>query len=161
MHKFDHLLLPKASKVVQDASFFRRMFAFIFDILLLDIIITAPFSELFEGLLKRIEVSNFSSITYTSKELTAITIIILIIFAYFVLFEYLLGQTIGMMLMNTKLSGENSLSNCILRNSFVIPAFPFVVFWIIEPIAIIFWKRGVLERISDTRTVHEKIIFLR
>ncbi len=161
MHKYDHLLLPQASRVMQDAGFFRRMFAFIFDILILDILITAPFTKIFEGLLKRVESNGFWAITYTSKELTAIIIIVIIIFAYFILFEYLLGQTIGMMLMNTKISGKSSLSNCILRNSFIIPVFPFILLWIIEPIAIIFWKRGVLEHITNTRTIHEKIIFLR
>lgn len=161
MHKYDHLLLPNASKVVQDAGFFRRMFAFIFDILILDIIITAPFTKIFEGLLKRVEHNSLSSITYTSQELTAIVIIVMIVLSYFILFEYILGQTLGMMLMDTKLSGENTLNNCIIRNSFIIPAFPFILLWIIEPIAIIFWKRGVLEHISNTRTTHEKIIFLR
>lgn len=150
-----HLFFPQDQVVVQDASFLRRLGAFIIDILLLDIIITAPFSPLFSRWLSLAQSDSLSSFTYTNKELAAVFTLALIFMTYFVLFEYLLGQTFGMMILKTR-TETGMLWQHVVRNVFFIPVFPIILLWIVEPISILIWKRSVLEHITNTRTIHEK-----
>jgi uncharacterized RDD family membrane protein YckC len=154
--KFASLLAPRTAKVVQDASFLRRLGSLLVDIAILDLFVTAPFAALFAPLLNQ----ELSAITYSGREMAAVIALFLIVYAYFVLFEYLLRQTPGMMLLRTHLSGKDHIGAVMLRNSFILPVFPFILFWVIEPLAILFWKRGVLERVSNTRTVHQRSIIL-
>lgn len=153
---YKSLLQPRTARVMQDASFLRRCGSFIIDMLLLDLLVTAPFTPIFARFLD----ADLMSITYTGKELAAIVTLFLIIYTYYVLFEYLLGKTPGMMLMHTQVSGENGLPRLLLRNSFMLPFFPFIVFWIIEPAAVLFWRRSVLEHLTKTRTIYERTIFI-
>jgi len=159
MKKYDHLLRPHTETVIQDAGFWRRAAAFIFDLLLLDLLVTSPFTPVFERMMATIDTTSFTSTAYTSRELGAALLLFIIIYMYFVLFEYTLGQTPGMMLMNTRVN-KNNLGRVMVRNSVILPVFPFIIFWFIEPIAIAFWKRGVLERLSDTRTTYQREILL-
>jgi len=160
MEDYRSLLNPRMANVVQDASFLRRAGAFLVDILLLDMVVTAPFTTILQNLATRAERVGFSALTYTGTELAAAVFLFLIIYLYFVLFEYLLGQTLGMMLMNTRVIGRNSIWSALARNSFLLPVFPFIVFWIVEPVAILFWRRGVLEQLSQTRTIHQQTIVI-
>jgi hypothetical protein len=154
MSDYQHLLMPRTARIVQQASFLRRTGAFLLDLLVIDFFLAAPFASLLERLAGRLQ--DGFTISYTSTELVAITLLFVVMYAYFVLFEYLLGQTIGMMLMATKLDGNDTAGAILLRNSFILPFFPFIVFWIIEPVAILFWRRGALEYLSRTRTTHQR-----
>lgn len=156
MGSYRRLLRPRTETVVQDAGLLRRACGFLADLLIIDIIITAPFTPVLRGLAARAQASGFADVIYSGRELAAIVAVFLVAYLYFVLFEYVLGQTPGMMLVGTRTSG--SLGQHLVRNSFLLPFFPFVAFWLIEPAAIGFWRRGVLERISGTRTVHERTI---
>jgi len=158
MAAFDHLLKPRSRNVKLDAGFFRRAGAFLIDILLIDIALTAPFGSL---------LSRFSSgtidlfnVTLLRRELGAVIVLFLIAYTYFVLFEYLLGQTPGMMLLNTRVKDLPLLWQALVRNAFLIPVFPLVLFWIIEPLFVMTTKRGALERITNTRTLHERSILV-
>ena len=42
-----------------------------------------------------------------------------------------------------------------LKNCFVLPFFPFYIFWIIDPIYLIFYKERFLEKITFTKTIHD------
>lgn len=150
------MFFPRQQIIAQDAGFFRRLGSFIIDLLLLDIVITAPFSPIFSRWISIAQTSSLSSFTYTNKELAAVFVIMLIFMVYFVLFEYLLGQTLGMMIAKTR-TEKGKLWQHVVRNIFFIPLFPFILFWIIEPISIALWKRSVLEHITKTRTMHEKV----
>lgn len=150
------LLQPRTARVMQDASFLRRCGSFLIDMLLLDLLITAPFTPIFARFLG----ADLMSITYSGAELAAVIALFLIIYAYYVLFEYLLGQTPGMMLMNTQVTGEREVPRLLLRNSFMLPFFPFILFWVIEPIAILFWRRSVLEHLTKTRTIYQRTILI-
>ena len=160
MQNFDHLLSPRSAKVKQDAGFWRRALAFIIDVLILDMIISVPFTPMFASMLSRMEHTQWTQIAYTNQEIAAIVLLFLIVYCYFVLFEYLLGQTIGMMFVDIRIDCTVRLSQALLRNCFILPVFPFIVFWLIEPIAILTWRRGVLERLSQTRTVHQRNVLI-
>lgn len=158
--KYDSLLRPRTAKISQEASFLRRAGAFLFDILLIDIVITAPFTPLFTSMVARVRTTDVFELTYTNTELTAIMLVFLIAYLYFVVFEYVLGQTVGMSLLNIHSDGDDRLFTMLVRNSFLLPFFPFVMFWIIEPLAIMFKRRGVLEYLTKTRTVHKREVLI-
>jgi hypothetical protein len=80
------------------------------------------------------------------------------VYLYFVLFEYLLGQTPGMMLLSLRMEGNSGIFAVMLRNSFIFPVLPFILLWVIEPIMIAIRRRGILEQLSGTRTLHSKNI---
>ena len=64
------------------------------------------------------------------------------------------------MVANTQVSGDGKLRTFLIRNSFILPFFPFIALWVIEPIAIIFWRRSILEHLTKTRTIYQRdIIF--
>jgi hypothetical protein len=160
MSDYRHLLSPRITTVVQDAGFFRRLIAFVLDILIIDILVTAPFTPLFEPMLERMRTTGIATMAYTNMEIAAIMLVFIIAYAYFTLFEYLLSQTPGMILANTRVHGETSIMKTLVRNSFMLPFFPFILLWIIEPVAIAFWHRSVLEHLTGTRTVHRRSIIL-
>jgi uncharacterized RDD family membrane protein YckC len=154
---YKHLLQPRVARVLQNASFLRRLGSFLIDLLIIDLIITAPFTAIFA---RFASLRDFTDVTYSGKELAAIVIVFMLIYAYYVLFEYLLGQTIGMMFMQTRVEGDGRIGMLLVRNSFILPFFPFVIFWIVEPVAVLFWRRSVLEKVTNTRTVYQRNIIL-
>jgi uncharacterized RDD family membrane protein YckC len=151
----EELLRPRAAQVEQDASFLRRAGAFLIDLLFIDLIVTAPFTEMFSAMLARAEHGAF---TPTPGDLAAIVAVFLLIYGYLVVFEYTLGQTPGMTFLRIAVDGERPFGAIALRNSFILPFFPFIALWIIEPIAIIAWRRSVLEQLTKTRTRHQRTI---
>ena len=156
MSDYQHLLHPRSTRVVQQAGFWRRGFAFLLDLLIIDLLIATPFVPLFESLFLRAEYQPLSMLALTQSEFAALLLLGLIIFCYFVLFEYLLGQTIGMSLLKIRLEGETGMIPLMVRNSFLLPVFPFVIFWVIEPFAILLWRRRVLEFLSRTQTIYQR-----
>lgn len=147
MTDYTHLLKPRSEKVTQEAGFLRRAGAFVLDILLLDILVTAPFASVFSGF-------TFGA-SLTGRQIGAAVAVFLIAYAYFVVFEYTLGKTVGMTLLGLNVK-QGRLWQHLVRNSFLLPFFPFPLFWIIEPLAILFYRAGVLERLSNTRTYYSK-----
>jgi hypothetical protein len=154
-----HLLSPRTANIEQSASFWRRALAFLFDLLLIDALITAPFTPLFTGLIARTGNDPFN-VVFTRTEIIAVALLFLIVYVYFVLFEYLLGQTVGMMLLDIRMDGVRPLWAAAVRNVFLFPVFPLVILWVAEPIAIAVWRRSLLEQLTGTRTVHRQTILL-
>ena len=134
---------------------FRRFLAFLLDILILDLIVAAPFRSLLNVPLSFQEAFRF--LEQNSQVLFPIFFfMILFSFFYFVIMEYLLGQTVGKMLLDLKVvsnQGELSLAQVILRSLFLIPVFPFTLLWIMDPffMFIITKNRRFSEIISNTR----------
>jgi uncharacterized RDD family membrane protein YckC len=159
MNDYSHLLQPRTAKIIQEAGFLRRALAFFFDLMVLRLMLAAIFSPLFEDVFSRAE-QGFGALRYTQAEIGAVLFLFALIYLYFVLFEYTLGQTPGQMLANIRVEGSGKLGPLMIRNSFIFPVLPFILFWVVEPIAIIFWKRGVLELLSGTRTLHQRRIII-
>ena len=64
-----------------------------------------------------------------------------------------------MMLTDLKIEGGTSLTQVIIRNCFILP-FPFILFCVIEPVAIAVKRRGVLEYLSQTRTLYQRKVLI-
>lgn len=98
------------------ASFIKRVIAYILDMILVSIIVITPFKINFK--------QNISNLNYlftinTGKIVLISIIIAVLIILYFAIFEYLLAQTIGKMIMNIEvISGfkELKFSQALLRN---------------------------------------------
>lgn len=141
------------TKLYEEASIIRRLGAFLVDLLILDFFVFGSLSILIKDVP---DITSFQSIA--NFELTG-TIIAIFVFAgilglaYHSLLEYSLSATLGMTFFNLQLSEKTSFPKCVLRNIFIIPIFPFTLFWIADPIYLIIKKRRLLEEITKTKTV--------
>jgi uncharacterized RDD family membrane protein YckC len=181
MVSYKSLNLPEEKKFLGPASIFKRLFAFIIDIMLINILIASPFMKILRKILPSENVVDYSWLM-SNKEVagtlyTVMFFISMLALLYFTLMDYKLGQTVGKMIMNiyvVKLPELNpktgkikslkkikqddakvNLINAAIRNLLVIPFFPFVLLWILDPIYMIFNKNAqrFSEKISNTMTV--------
>lgn len=141
------------------ALLWKRIAAFAIDILVLDLTILSPF----QGVLMDALPSNFSisalDQVHVSGTLTATLIAMGLLAAlYFALCESMLGQTVGKMLFRLRVAGVASppgFWRCLLRSVFLLPIFPFAMFWLIDPLYMFFTRSSqrLLERLSATATI--------
>lgn len=136
-----------------NASFGKRTLSFIFDILLINIIIAWPFQRILE----KYALEKVSINMVLPAKIYFITMIIFVLaMFYFTFMEYYIGQTPGQMIVNIKsisLNGEMTFWKSLIRNIYILPFFPFYIFWILEPIHLILYKRRLLEKWTDTDTI--------
>jgi uncharacterized RDD family membrane protein YckC len=143
--------LGKTAPMVS-AGFFRRLIAFIADILLLNILVFSAFSASFSKYLSAEALSSLKD--GIPFELAMLIFLLgLFSFVYFTLLEYGAGKTIGMMIVGIRTEGNLSFWKCTVRNIFIIPFFPFTLLWLIDPLHLIFAKRRLSERLTNTDTV--------
>ncbi|MGM5487833.1 MAG: RDD family protein [Nanobdellota archaeon] len=147
--------MKKRRKPFVSSPLAKRSFAFIIDVLLLDIVVMRPFHIL---LLKVLPSQSFSGIMETAgMPIMYVTIFFwsLFGFAYFVLLEYSIGQTVGKILFDLhvkSLKGQVSLFQAMVRSMFVFPIFPFTLLWIADPLLLAFKGKRASEYISNTYT---------
>ena len=146
------------------ASVLKRIGAFIVDLLIINIIILFPFRSIFEGILPA---GNFSEAFdfLRSPESSMILEIIMIAVGiltilYFMLLEKKIGQTPGKMLFGLFVRSQGKdLKNwqLFVRSMFLIPIFPFVLLWLIDPIVMLFTKENqrLSEILSRTKVVEQ------
>jgi len=145
------------------APIWRRAAAFLIDMILVEIFLVSPFWALIKKSTAGDGFTDTMSFLAAHPNavvsLNIITLYIaLVVMAYFVILEYTLGQTIGMLLLKLKAVSLHHHSHWwqfIVRNMFLIPIFPFILLALLEPIYLL-WKRGeyrALEQISKTRTM--------
>ena len=163
--------LEHAFQIQQSApSFFRRTFAFILDISILSLTILAPLSSFLtqvfpENITPAQATSAFSYLSFsisTNETLSSLLTILMLyvcalIVLYFAILEYLIGQTAGKRLLGLQVEdstgSQPTFWQCIVRNIVFLPVFPFIVFWILDPIYILFTKQRLSEQLSRTKTV--------
>lgn len=169
------LNLPEKRVFYGPAVLWKRVLAFIIDICILDIFVLS----LLEGTVRKIlgESSDYNAVIETLQRnpeyMQALTIIfaliVMLTLAYFVLLQYAAGQTVGAILLNiyvvqTGVVEEKSREKeyeragflqCILRNSFLIPVIPFILFWVADPLYYFFAKKNqrLSEYLSRTKVV--------
>lgn len=160
MKEYLRLLRPRSTIVESPASFWRRAFALIVDILIIDLVVTAPFTALFTPLVAELRAGAWSTIAYTSAQFAGMIVLALLAYAYFALFEYTLGQTPGMILADTRVRGQVRLWQAAVRNAFLIPLLPVILLWIVEPILIALRKESLLERLTGTRTIRTRQVII-
>jgi uncharacterized RDD family membrane protein YckC len=145
-------------------SFWKRALALLIDLMVINLVIIYPFRGIFARYFSNMSILQSVSVnieTVPSNIYFALFFISLLALLYFSFFDYYLGQSPGKMLLKIKVislkerSGKIGLWSALLRNCWILPFFPFYVFWIIEPIYLAFYKEGFLERITFTKTVYE------
>lgn len=148
------------------ASVLKRMLAFIADILIVNLLILWPFRGTLESLLPNSD-SFSKTLDYFSRNPDLggnITIIMfgvsLLTILYFYLLEKKLGQTPGKMLFGLYVKSQDKELRkwqLFVRSMFLIPIFPFILLWIIDPIVMLFNKENqrLSEILSKTKVVEE------
>lgn len=150
-------------QLAEQPSAARRTIAFLFDLGLLSFTIVAPLSAFLETLLPKTMdfMTSYTSLVNNAPLSTGITVLLYFIFIlillYFTLCEYFVGQTAGKRLMDLKvtdLAGNNpTFFQALVRNLFFLPFFPFILFWLIDPLYLLFSGHRLSEQLSKTKTI--------
>ncbi len=147
-------------------SFSRRVAAFSIDILVINIFIVSQFSNALSRYIGGTTLSQAitSVMNMPSGMYMVLFIISILALLYFTFFEYYIGQTVGDMLLGIRTislkedAGKISLWSAALRNCYVLPFFPFYIFWVVEPLHLAFYKERFLEKITFTKTISARNI---
>lgn len=136
------------SLITVNASYPRRFFSFLIDVFLIDLALLGPFATM---LLSRVNASDpqgiYSAISSDPSLHQLVLVmgifVLLIALCYFSLFEWLLSETPGMMILNLRRVGQDgSLAKCFLRNLFIIPVVPFQLLGIIDLLYLFYSSEG-------------------
>ena len=134
------------------ASLTKRGLAFLLDLIILNWIVFAPF----EGILTtswRDSWQGWAMVSVPPEVYGVAVSVSILSLLYFALFESMLGQTVGMMVLGLYSEGNMTFWTSIIRNLFIVPFFPFFLLWIVEPLYLFFRGERWLERVTHTRTV--------
>lgn len=154
---------PSTMKLIT-APLWRRLVAFIIDLLIMNLVIFSAFSSIFEPLASQSFREALRQETVSPVISVTLLVIGLLALCYMAFFEYMIGQTPGQIITRIEVISTNPhatenkektipLSKAFLRNIFIIPAFPFILLWIVELVHYLFYKHRFLERITATTTV--------
>lgn len=153
------LNLPERRMFVGSASIWKRIAAFVLDLLIIDVLLLGSYDTLLRNILKAdTATSIFQKLQSDSSISTLITmlffVITMIILAYFILFDYLIGQTPGKILLNIRVVSlsedgfaEIAFWQAVIRSLFLIPTLPFIILWIADPAYLFFSKEN--QRLSE------------
>jgi len=157
------LNLPKPRKTEVRASFFKRILAFGIDIAILNFILGYAFGGLVERILPEGDFMSSYEFLLNNPAVSRMLYTLMlsatgIVLLYFIIFEYKMQQTPGKMIFRLKvksLGKKLKLWQCIVRPLFIIPFFPIILLWVIDPVYAFFNKEGqrLLERWSKTKVV--------
>jgi uncharacterized RDD family membrane protein YckC len=159
------LKIPEQKPIVVNASLFKRFFAFVFDLLVVDFVIVSPFRSILQNMFPKSGFLHAYSFLSNNPQIISMLYLVVVAItalglAYFVILERALGQTPGKMLFSLYIvdGGSGSRWQYILRSLFLIPIFPFVILWIVDPVFLLFSKehQRLTEYLSKTQVV-EKI----
>lgn len=158
----DNLDLPKKRAMQLPGAFIKRSIAFFIDLLVIQFVIIYPFREILKKIVPAESFKESYSILSGNGATSAVYaisfFIALMIFLYFTFTEYIAGQSIGKKIMGLYVVSETeklSLGQVILRNLAVLPFFPFIVLWVIDPGFMMFTKtqRRLSDIISRTNVI--------
>jgi uncharacterized RDD family membrane protein YckC len=165
------LKLPEKRVFLGPANLWKRILAFIVDILILDFLVLGLFNNVAEKMLGGTAdvMAAYRILQGNTSQMQALTmifvIVVMLVMAYFVLLQYAVGQTIGCMLLNIYVVtplGEKDFSRpgfgqCLLRNIFMIPTIPFIFLWVLDPLYFFFGKKSqrLTEWLSRTRVIEQ------
>jgi len=156
MKKMRMPVAEKEKSYIVTASVLRRVIAFIIDLLIINLAAFGPLRRLLANYIPLSEsfADAYAFIVNNGNIINIIcaTIIVMTLLAvlYFVAMESMLGQTPGKMFFNlyvislkdnkgrkTALKKPGFLQ-CLLRSIFLVPFFPFVILWIVDPVYLLF-----------------------
>ncbi len=154
--------LTQYTKVQETPSIFKRSLAFLVDIGILSMTILAPVTSLLEKMIPEADFSaSYALLTGNEKINSIVSVSMVFVFAlivcYFSILEYVFGQTAGKRLMKLQVvdinGKEPGLIQCIVRNMVFLPVFPFILFWIIDPVYMLLTKQTLSDQLTKTKTV--------
>lgn len=158
--------LKQYTKIEETPSFFKRSLAFLLDFAILSVTILAPITTLLEKITPTTDFhTTYALFVENNKMSTIITWTMIFVFTlimtYFILLEYLIGQTAGKRIMKLEVvnitNQTPTLMQCILRNLVLLPVFPFIIFWVIDPLYLLFTKQALSEQLTKTRTIFKQV----
>ena len=162
------LNLPKERSIIAPALIWKRIAAFIIDILIINLLVLFPFRILFQDITtKDLSFSEayklLTNTSFTDYFAVISFVMSILIIIYFLMLERRMGQTIGKMFMKIYVISENNNLNgwqLLIRNLVFIPVFPFILLWIIDPLFMFFTKTNqrLTEILSKTKTVEKFLI---
>lgn len=160
------LKLGKGKTFFSNASVLKRIIAFLIDILIINFIMLFPFKNIFDGIVPETEsfsttlelLSNNSE--YSALITTVMVIIAFLMIFYFMVLEKKLKQTPGKMIFNLYVEPQGKdlkYWQLFVRSMFLIPLFPFILLWVIDPIVMLFTKENhrLSEILSKTKVVEK------
>lgn len=158
------LNLPKEMTFAGPALVWKRVIAFMIDMLIINLVVLFPFKGLFEEMLpKDYSFSEAykllsSSTDYAGFLTSASFMMSILIIMYFYMMERKMSQTIGKMLMKIYVESGNKEIRAwqlLARNIIFIPIFPFVLLWVLDPLFMFFTKTNqrLSEILSNTKVV--------
>lgn len=159
----EDLNLPKKRLYLYKAQAYKRIGAFVLDLLIINFIIVGPFTSILQNIMPNSSISSaLNSNPLLQNQVFFIgTIIAFLSLLYFSWFTYKLSQTPGMMALKLyKISKNNqqiTFMQALLSNVFILPMFPFFILWIIDPIYLIFKKETLSNQLSKTQIVETLI----
>ena len=157
------LNLPDEKAFVGPAMLWKRIIAFLIDLLILFLVVFIPFRSFISSRIPEnysfSEAYNMLSASQDSYYLIAAYMaMLLLMFLYFFMLEKKMSQTIGKKLMNLYIvsdTPEFKKWQALARNLLFIPIFPFDLLLLIDPISMLFTKSNqrLSEILSKTRVV--------
>jgi len=152
----------KGKAFLGQASVLKRIIAFLIDIAIINII-SLPFTLIIfirivpetASISEKINILNNSPVTQIVN-----FFVLLIALLYFMRLEMKLNQTPGKILFNLYVKSQTKdlkYWQLFVRSMFLIPLFPFVLLWIIDPIVMFFTKENqrLSEILSKTKVVEK------
>ena len=157
--------LKKGKTILAQASILKRAVAFIIDLLIINVVILFPFRRIFDRIIPKTGSFSKTMDFLSSNELNiSLTVILLLIafitILYFMIMEKKLNQTPGKMLFNLYVNSQTKdlkYWQLFIRSIFLIPLFPFVLLWLIDPLVMFFTKKNqrLSEILSKTKVVEK------
>jgi len=159
------LKLPGERKFEGPAPVWKRLAAFVIDLLILDFVVVLPFRGVFRKLVPAESINSVYAYLASQPDinawLTYVSLITGIFFiAYFVILESRLNQSIGKIVMNIYVKSTDkkiTFGQHLLRSLYLLPVFPFVLLWILDPLFMFFTSSNqrLSEILSKTKTVQQ------
>jgi len=138
---------------------FKQIRSSLIDFLIIEFLFVAPFG----GILSKVVPKNaFTAVNTISRaDLQTLTLVMLLItvliLAYFLISEYKLGQSLGKFILNIHIISEKPIRlwQIFVSNLLMIPFFPFVLLWLVDPIYAVFSKENqrLLEKWAKLKVV--------
>ena len=158
------LNLPKERTFTGPANAWKRAAAFAVDLLIINLIVLFPFRSLLQKIIPKsasfADAYNFlNNNSGFSAAITFLTVIAAFLsILYFYMLEKRLNQSIGKILFNIYVVSDNKEFKrwqLLVRSMFLIPVFPFILLWILDPAFLFFTKTNqrLLEILSKTKVV--------
>lgn len=136
-------------------SFWKRTLAFLVDLLIIDLLLT-PFESAVQNIIPPgvsfVAFQGSSRLIWLMIAMSAVAVL------YFALFEYKLRQSIGKMIFKLYVisdTKELKIWQAVGRSLFIIPIFPFILLWLIDPVYLIFRKRRLSEILTKTWVIEQ------